>query len=821
MKKLIITILAVVLMAGLMVPLSQSQNQQSQVEFLQLFRAIQQDLPRERIYVHTDRDWYISGDRLWMSAYVTSGASHQQSEISGVLYVEWIAPDGKVLERIPVRLEEGRGESSILIPERLRSGTYLLKAYTAWSLNFGSTYTFEKTIDVANLDRPFTAESIAGGAADIQFLPEGGHLIQGIESVVGVKAIGPDGFGKNVTGVVMNRSGDEVLRFSTEHLGMGSFRFTPREGQQYHAVIDGVEYELPTAQERGYVLQVSDQDDHFGTRVFASGVSPGESMMLFGHVRGEIYYAAPIELNENRGFAYLSKGMFPTGVVHLTLLDEQGGPVAERLVFNKNDTDSRPVEIAMEESYGQRDQVQIEFQIEGLPAGQKAATASVSVFDDGITGYKADSGSIISQFYLESDISGTVENPGFYFTDDYDASKELDLLMLTQGWRVYDMDQIREFEGVDLFSMPETGLVISGTAKSQFRRVPLENANVMIETGSGDEDDVVITETDENGRFYVSGFHFENDQVIRIKGTRENGSDNVHIEIDDQFGYLPENDRQPNSHKYSLLVESHMGEAVIEVLDKRAESAQERAEEFIEFQMSGELEEVVVTGERTPLWNSNMDFITSVPPNWEINLMKDAHLGTLPLSSLLNQLLGVRVDAQNQIRVQTGTSSFRGDSTPLIYVDGVPVDQQEFLLMSAFDVLTISVYRRGADLAIFGTEAAGGVLVIRTRSGEGIPPSDLNVSRTIFAGYQSSVNFYSPEYGTMVSRDHEQPDERITLYWDGMLNVEDGVADVSFFTNDLPSTYRVVVEGVTEQGRPFYQTKTFTTNSPGISLLNK
>src|SRR5690606_16357143 len=105
---------------------------------------------------------------------------------------------------------------------------------------------------------------IANTSNDIslQFFPEGGDLVNKIRSKVAFKALGKDGLGKAVLGVLKNEKGEDVAKIATRHKGMGTFSFAPLPGSSYVASItfeDGSsrDYPLPKAKEEGLVLNVS------------------------------------------------------------------------------------------------------------------------------------------------------------------------------------------------------------------------------------------------------------------------------------------------------------------------------------------------------------------------------------------------------------------------------------------------------------------------------------------------------------------------------------------------------------------------------------
>lgn len=85
---------------------------------------------RERVYISTDRDVYVAGDRLWMSAYCIDAATGRLSDFSRIAYVEVHSPDGTV-ETAKVALDGGRGAASLILPNSIATGNYRLLAYTS------------------------------------------------------------------------------------------------------------------------------------------------------------------------------------------------------------------------------------------------------------------------------------------------------------------------------------------------------------------------------------------------------------------------------------------------------------------------------------------------------------------------------------------------------------------------------------------------------------------------------------------------------------------------------------------------------------------
>ncbi len=56
--------------------------------------------PQEKIHVMTDKPYYITGDTVWLRAFVVNAVNHQPVDASKFVYVELISPMNEVSMRI-------------------------------------------------------------------------------------------------------------------------------------------------------------------------------------------------------------------------------------------------------------------------------------------------------------------------------------------------------------------------------------------------------------------------------------------------------------------------------------------------------------------------------------------------------------------------------------------------------------------------------------------------------------------------------------------------------------------------------------------------
>jgi hypothetical protein len=789
------------------------QEHRASIDFIETFKAVQQELPREHVYLHTDRNWYFHGDRIWFSVYTTSGSRLFPSEISTVLYVELVEPDGTIAKRSSIQMKNGRGEGSILIDSgNEKDGTYSIVAYTKWSKNFGESYIYKKNIHVF-LDDDTQKTVATDNDFDVTFLPESGHLIEGVPTRLAFKAIRENGLGMNISGEIVDQNSGETFPIETEHLGMGYTPFTPKAGANYVATIRGKEFQLPDVLSEGILMNVNSINNLFEVTVRTKLPEEVPSLVLFAHVRGEIFYASLLMIKDGTGVVNIPKEQFSSGIVHFTVLSPDGQPAAERLVFNKNPNDEVTLQIASDEEINFRNEISVDLTTLDHAENPIPATASISVYDDSVRPNNPYSQNIQSWFHLQTEIRGHVENPGFYFSDDKYADDALDLLLMTQGWRAYDMKRVKDPEYIQSFSLPEKSLSVSGVVKTSIRKRPVENASVVVSLGSDHESMDLLT-TDENGMFVLDGIDFEGSKMVTIRANNEEGQDFVRIEMNSVFEGLPEQYSPIDQRTESTVSEDSIRSVEtgnIDSIADRAQQVQQRTEQFVDVQMSGELDEITVTGEQIEAEDQfEQNLRTSERPSQRIDFDEDEMSRSLPFLVALNQMGGVTAN-NNEISVSTGFSNLQGGlPPPLIIIDNIESDISQLRQLYTEEVKTVNVFRRGAELGFYGARGAGGAIVVQTRRGTGV--TDREESGLISAfieGFQPPTEFFTPRYGINIPADIEEKDNRITLHWEPDLNIGQEGESVRFWANDVPSRYRIVVEGLTETGVPFSATKRF------------
>lgn len=126
-----------------------SEDAFSQKVMVQLLKWVRY-CPQEKVYLHTDRDHYEVGDKVWFRAYLTNASTHQLSWLSSFVYVELRDRQDSLYCRLKIPLRDSVFAGFVPLADNLPQGDYFLRSYSYWMQNAGDEFIFRKRIRVIN-----------------------------------------------------------------------------------------------------------------------------------------------------------------------------------------------------------------------------------------------------------------------------------------------------------------------------------------------------------------------------------------------------------------------------------------------------------------------------------------------------------------------------------------------------------------------------------------------------------------------------------------------------------------------------------------------
>lgn len=753
------------------------------------FKAYINQANQRKIYLHSDKSYYISGETIWFKAYIREANTLLPQSAGEVLHVNVYDKKGKLIIENNFYVENSVCQGSIDMPDTLSTGEYTIAAYTNWSRNFGQDLFFKKVIPVYNLfmqPKATQVEKDIEKGVDVQFFPESGDLVYGIESTVAFKAINPDGLGEHIQGFVLNQENQKVASFASLHGGMGSFTFKPVAGQVYQAAIinnnqDTMRFSLPEPKESGIVLSVNNQEkDLLKVSIQSSLPQQAEEYALVAQSGGEIVYKQLFSLKDGAAFFEIPAKEFKTGIANLTLFNQSLQPLGERLFFvDKGDYMKFAIQ-QQKKTYAPREKVELEVSPTDKDGNLVAANFSIAVIPATKQAYFSVDNSadnIISHLLLSSELKGYIENPIYYFSGDKNASKALDNLLLTQGWRRYEWHKILAGTPQLPYAI-ENSLGIKGRLINTKNNQPVAQKLVTLSV-TGEKYNFQYTNTDKEGFFYFEDVtNNKNEIIIQTTNPYEEG---IKIEL---FENEPKESLAWNIP--NLLYQS------VQDADFLKKEKKIRA---IQNSYRAAISEYVRKKEITDPYNDVIEINDYIQfPNM-VEIIREIVPGVI---------IRKKKD-RYKMRLLNRDSKLYYKHEPFYVVDGIPVfDNRIVLNMDTAEVKTIEVLRSTDRLEDYGPLALGGAIIVHTRNGNFIAPNLSGSLRTTYKGFTPQKEFYSPKY-EVKNKSITIPDFRNTIYWNPQVKVrEDGKAQVSFYTSDEINAFEIVVEGISADGKPGY-----------------
>jgi hypothetical protein len=746
-------------------------------------QTLSADKAIEKAYLHFDRPFYNPGDTVYFKAYVTLGEQRELSKLSGVLHVDLIDPQDSLLQSISLQLVNGLSKGDFALNSALPTGVYRFRAYTQWMFNNGQTNFFNQYFVINNaMVAPSKMQAVAvAGKAETHFFAEGGNWVSGVPAKLAFKAVGANGLGVNVKGVVVDNGNTEVTKFEAKHLGMGLVFITPEAGKTYKANLtyaDGSKatVELPKADNEGITLTVNnDNPDKLAIEINADKPyylkNKNREIGIIIYSAGSVRTVKTVLDNQVLDLN-LNKKEFKTGIVQITLFSAQGEPLNERLAFIQNPDLLNISALSDKTTYATRGKVHISLNTknkEGMPVSGFFSAAvidmnKVPVDENAET-------TILSNLLLSSDLKGRVEQPNYYFTNvNNDTRGNLDMLMLTQGYRRFEWKQLLNAPQTATAYKAENGFDISGQVKT-LKGESVEGGTVTLMPQAGGA--VLSQVTDNEGKFTFASLVYDDKTKFILQAKTLVKKSNTQITINPT--------RQP---------------AVIEPAgwpkpEMRWDNADAQPVYLADISRKSAS---MITKSRQPALNGQAN----------INVKNTGLHDQATLSAGLQGRINGIVIRQGVPYLADKVNGGMQAGPMLIIMDDAALPQGTNIdNFSAADIESVIILKN-SDASIYGIRGADGVLVIKTRK-TGAPTATNNTvspGLMYFAanGFYKARTFYTPAYET-AQQANNKPVNKGPIYWNPDITTgNDGNAALDFNNADTKGTYRLVIEGMDSNG---------------------
>jgi len=776
--------LFLVLLMELAVNTAFSQISDKSEDLVHHFNEYHQNYYQESIFIHADKRYYLTGEFLKFKVYCLERTTAQTSRLSKVAYVEILDRDNNPYLQTRIELIDGQGSGEFYLPMNLPSGNFVIRGYTRWMRNFKPEDYFHSMVQIIN---PFKRPDLKplSDTTNLEFFPEGGKLIHGLNTKVVFHGKNELGIPTKVQGRLMANDTIVVSDFSSLKEGLGHFNFIPDMTKKYHIEIKNgdtyIHQDFVDIVSRGFNAQIEFSEGYI-LRLFCnepSIVQPNEKISIVLHQKGAILMNDVIPLNNGIARYKIDPSLI-NDIVTISLFDSESSLLAERKVLGKSEHLSLE-DISLNKAIAtNRDKIEID-----LSNLKENSNLSISVSANhpyfnhhmpGLNQYLVLDNSIRYVYGLESYLEGSPQETRVLINDlliAYPANTDNEIFYQEQ----HKIQFIPEHRSV----------LVTGKLLDKQTKEPVFGIMTYLSVpGKISQIYTAKSEADGSLIFEASNLYGSSQVILQNNFTIDS---TYSIKVDD-----------PYSTEFAEinLPEFDLDENLANLLTRKSQQMQ--------------------------VYNANL----KISPNSQIISNLDSasfyiepdmryYLDDYTRFVVMEEVMREYIAGVNVRRNKEGfyfnvIDMVRGivyDDNPLMLLDGVPVFDADDII--ALDPLKIEKIETVKTRFGRGDLDCKGVVTYTSYAGD-LADYKLHKNALVldYNGLQPVKEYYFPSYTLAYERNDPTPDFRSNLYWDPRIEqdmLEEG--KIEFYTSDDVDNYELRINGLTESGIPISIKKKF------------
>ena len=759
----------------------------------------EEQYPHEKIHIQFDRTMYNAGETLFYKLYILSGV--EWTSLSKNVYVIWYDNNGSFLKETVAPLFQSSAKGSFEIPNDYKGEFLHIKAYTRWMLNEDSVFLYERNIPI-NVVTDAKPKTVALSKTKVEIFPEGGELVNELKSKVAFKATNASGKPVLIKGFLVNNKNKVLDTLKVAHDGMGVFKLKPVAGESYQLNWTDENAQKGTtpitaAKKSGVILSITMDNEKAYAQVERTLDVPNnfKKMKLLVHQNQHLFYTVAFKGEER----VVQKASLPieemaTGVLQFSLFTDDWLPIAERIVLVNNRLHEYNAQVSIQiANVNKRGKNVLELMVKDTTA----ANMSISITDASLV--MPEQQSIYSDFLLSNEIRGRVYNPAYYFSSDADSvAAHLDLVMLTNGWRKFDWNKIKNTVFPTLQYPRETELMkLTGKIyESKSARVGEDVILNLIIRAKDSSRRLLFLPVNKDGHFEEkSTFFYDTSRIYYTLNGKTKVSTPV---IRFENGLLNQSFKKIEFSADNFI--NNWSDSIARAKLNLILLEQERQRKLA---ASLTLREVVVKSRiKSP--------VQILDEKYAKGLFSGGDGMSFDLTAEANMIASIDILTYLQARVpgltittntQPPSATWRGSNTDFFLNETITtIDQVQAMSIAEID------YIKALRPPFFGSVGggSGGAIAIYTKRGgsnKNVNDNSKGMENTVLGGYSVFKEFYNPTYDK--PSENFEVDNRATIYWNPYLltNRKSSRVRIEFYNNDISKKLQIVLEGINANGR--------------------
>ena len=751
-------------------------------------------MDRENIHLHLNKNTFLTDEEVWFKGYVIEKKTNIPFIATSNVYVTLLDPNGQKIATQLYYAENSIFSGRIKLNPTLSSGKYYLQVFTNYMNNFSEdeSSTYEITI-VNPLENNYVDTKVINyNDITIAFHPESGTFLEGISNTIGVKISDCNDNGISVKNAeIVDSKGNLITNFSTNANGFGRFDILYTNNEVYKAILEindiKIEKNLPQPSLEGITFSVNNYTfkDKTTIKLKTNSITLQElkeapNTLVIAQNQTASFISFSFKKNETERSFTIPNEKLAEGINTINLINASGKKIGERIIYKPYPISNK---IDLIVSQKRNDSIVISGKSSML-----LSNLSISVLPSE-TVSEIPEKSIYSSFLLDNFLLNPTKNSNYYLNDLTRVKHfELDNFLLTSKSK-YDWNTTQGNPPQEKYTF-DRGLNIKGTVNNNLSEIDSHKINL---------DYALLGLNETTALNNKNEFLFEN--ILAIDST------SIYFTLVNKKLKATElklySQITNNNRKFLKPFIIHKKPCI-----KQNSNAFSDNTPFPKIKNAIQLDSITIFAKRKKEKLNNL--------NIHNNSAAKGYKITENVASLFRDVLGfirshgynVSVEGGNVIISRQYTNSFNADRSPVIYLDDVLLNDFSILLNYNLDYVDeIYVNKMGYGAGILGANGTIRIYSKTESNGRGIGIKVKSKPFIVKDGFQPFVVYENPKY------DNTQDVSFLkfgSVHWKPNVETDaDGMFQFSI-PNLFQSTIKVIIEGISSDGKLISETKTVT-----------
>lgn len=723
---------------------------------------------QENIVLRTDRNLYVAGEPMWIELDCKLNGSNTTSALSTVAYIELLNANNTPVLQKCLSLESGSAGTRLFIPDSIKTGNYIFRAYTRWMQNYNPNLYAHKTISVVNPFKfnKFPKSDIQFSEDTVFFYPEGEKLLQNQPNSLVLQMLNKHAQAICSKVYLVSENKDTVGTFTTNSMGFANIEFTPKNNVSYWLNYSNngtiISQKVPEALHSGAVLSLKTEHDKIILEPLLSGNYAHKKYTIdIINSRGD--FVKSIETKALTPIV-LNKKELPNGYLCAKLFDNSNKLTASRYFVANGQNNAQHVNLQLaKQSFSTREKVSLHInELSHLKNVSIAVSPSVLVKKQ-----------------------AWISNPTTI--NDYSLST----LTAFTGNGVSINNVLQCFKPVQYVKRPDLqlnflpehkGKLLTGTLVGNNNRAIAGETLILNIVGKQANLDMSTTDSKGRFRFLINQY---GDKEVVIQPLLQTDTTQLKYTIDFDETYS-------NQYAQTILPMFVIPKNEVNKINKAIINMQIST---IYNTYNTSYERQITEGNKKSFYGQ-AEHTMPISKFIELSTMTEIIKELVPFTFLHNK------KGKSTIAISEPDGLNRSEGEPFLMADGVYIKDIERILQipaenaERIELINLNYYFKGKQL--------GRILAFYTLEGNlSSIEFDDNIFRQAQAFYEFPATYKATTYDEKIETQKNQPDFRNLLFW--KTNVTD--SHIEFYTSDNKADYTIVATGINNEGQiETYQT---------------